>query len=135
MVIPYEFDRVVKICVVMASWVRFSVVPISYMRKAISLVKYCVTVSSGYGREAVIFHRTWVRPCFLEALSSQSLSASHNTTGSSISSMSGRRSSQHPRCICASTLLARSCQLSCRGCRATQLPTGRSSIGKSGNQL
>jgi len=68
-----------------------------------------------------------VRPSFVEALSSRSLSASHISTGSSISSMSGSSSSQHPRCICASALLARSCQLACRGRRVTPLPTGSSS--------
>jgi len=127
MVVSYELDKVVKMCVFMASSVIFSVVPISFLRKAISLVKYCVTVSSGDGREAVNFRRTWVRPSFVEALSSRSLSASHISTGSSISSMSGRSSSQHPRCISAIALLARSCEISCRGRRATPLPTGRSS--------
>jgi len=68
-----------------------------------------------------------VRLSSIEALSSRSLSASHISTGSSMSSMSGRSSSQHPRCICASALLAQSCHLSCRGRRATLLPTGRSS--------
>ena len=75
MVVSYELDKVVKMCVFMASSVIFSVVPISFLRKAISLVKYCVTVSSGDGREAVNFRRTWVRPSFVEALSSRSLSA------------------------------------------------------------
>ena len=59
-----------KICVFMASSVIFSVVPISFVRKVINLVQYWVTVSSGDGREAVNFRRTWVRPCFVEALSS-----------------------------------------------------------------
>jgi len=47
MVVSYELDRVVKICVFMASSVIFSLVPINFLRKAISLVKYWVTVSSG----------------------------------------------------------------------------------------
>jgi len=76
MIISYELDRVVKICVFMASLVIFSVVPISFLRKAIRLVKSWVTVSSGDGQEVVNFRRTWVRPSFVEALSSRSLSAS-----------------------------------------------------------
>jgi len=58
MVVSYDLDRVVKICVFMSSSVIFSVVPINFLRKAISLVKYWVTVSSGDGREAVDFRRT-----------------------------------------------------------------------------
>jgi len=58
MVVSYQSDRVVKICVFMASSVIFSVVLISLVGKAINLVKYWVTVSSGDGREAVNFHRT-----------------------------------------------------------------------------
>ena len=127
MVVAYELDRVVRICVFIVSSVIFSVLPISFLRKAISLVKYWVTVSSGDGREPVNFRRTWVWLSFVEALSSRSLSASNISTGSSISSRSGRSLSQQPRCICASALLARSCQLYCRRHRATQLPTGRSS--------
>jgi len=127
MVVLYELDRVVKICVVMVLSVIFSVVLISFLRKAISLLKYWVTVSSGDGREVVNFRWTWVQPSFVEALSSRSLSASHISTGSSIGSMSGRSSSHHPRCIYASALLARLCQLPCKGCRATPLPTVRSS--------
>ena len=127
-VVSYELDMVVKLCVFMVSSVVFSVVPIRFLWKVINLVKYWVTVSSGDGQEAVNFRRTWVRPYFIEALSSRFLlSASHISTGSSTSSMSGRSSSQHPRCICASGLLARSCQLSCRGRRMTLLLTGRSS--------
>ena len=80
-VVSYELDRVVKICVFMASSVIFSVVPISILQKPISLVKYWVTISSGNSREAVNFRRSWVRPSFVEALSSQSLSASHISTG------------------------------------------------------
>jgi hypothetical protein len=76
MIISYQLVRVVKICVLLASWVILSVVPISFLRKAIWLVKYCVTVSSGDGQEVVNFRRTWVRPSFVEALSSRSLSAS-----------------------------------------------------------
>jgi hypothetical protein len=90
------------------------------------LVKYWVTVSSGDGRKAVNFCRTSVRPSFIEAFSSRFLSASHTSRRSSISSMSGRSLSQHPRCICASALLAQSCQLSCRRRRAMPLLTGRS---------
>ena len=44
MVVSYELDRVVKICVFMASSVIFLVVPINFLWKAISLVKYWVTV-------------------------------------------------------------------------------------------
>jgi len=40
MVISYELCRVVKICVLMASSVIFSVVPISFMWKAISVINY-----------------------------------------------------------------------------------------------
>jgi len=69
MVISYELDRVVKICVFKASSVIFSVVPISFLRKAINLVKYRVTVVSGDGRKAVNFRTTWVLPSFVEALS------------------------------------------------------------------
>ena len=127
MVFSYVLDRLVKICLFMASSVILSVVLISFLHKAINLVKYWVTVSSGDGREAVNFRRTWVRLSFVAALSSRSLSASHIPRGSLISSMSGRSWSQHPRCIRASALLARSCQLSFRGCGATPLPTGRSS--------
>jgi len=127
MVVSDELDRVVKVFVFMASSVIFSVVPISCLRKAFSLVKYGVTVSSGDGREAVNIHRTWVQPSFIEALSSRSLNASHISTGLSILMVSGRSSSQHPRFICASALLAQSCQLTCRRHRATPLPTGRSS--------
>jgi len=58
MVLSYESDQVVKMCVFMASLVICSVVPISVLRKAISLVKYCVTVLSGDGRESVDFRRT-----------------------------------------------------------------------------
>jgi len=58
MVVSYELDRVVMICVFMASSVIFSVVPINFLRKAISLVKYWVTVSSGNGREAVNIRRS-----------------------------------------------------------------------------
>jgi len=105
----------------------FSVVPISFLWKAISLVKYWVTVSAGDGRGVVNFRRSCVRPSFVEALSSRSLSAYDILPGSSISSVSGWSSCQHLRCICASALLARSCLVSCRGRRATPLPTGRSS--------
>jgi uncharacterized membrane protein YqhA len=58
MVISYEKDRIVKICVFMALSVVFSVLPINFLQKAISLAKYWVTVSSGDGREAVNFRRT-----------------------------------------------------------------------------
>ena len=92
MVVAYESDRVVKICVFMASSVIFSVVLISFLQKAIGLVKYWVTISSADGQEAMNFRRTWVRPSFIEDLSSQSLSASHISTGLSISSMSARSS-------------------------------------------
>ena len=40
MVVSYGLDRVVKICVFMVSSVIFSVVPISFLRKAMNLVKY-----------------------------------------------------------------------------------------------
>jgi len=86
-----------------------------------------VTVSSGDGQEVVNFRRTWVRLSFVEALSSRSLSAFHISMGSLISSISGRSSLQHPRCICASAILAQSGQLSCRGRRPMPLLTGRSS--------
>jgi hypothetical protein len=91
-VFSYELDRAVKICGFRASSEIFLVVPISFLSKAIPLVKHWVTVSSGNGREAVNFHRTWVRTSFVEALSSWSLSASHISKGSSISLMSGRSS-------------------------------------------
>jgi len=58
MVVSHEFDRVVKIGVFMALSVIFSGVPINFLRKATYLVKYCVTISSGDGREAVDFCRT-----------------------------------------------------------------------------
>ena len=58
MVASYELDRVVKICVFMASSVRFLVVPISFLWKAINLAKYWVIISSSDGREAVNFRRT-----------------------------------------------------------------------------
>jgi len=127
MVVSYELDRVVTRCSFMASLAIFSVVPIRFLQKAMDLVKYWVTILSGDGQEAVNFRRTWVRPSFVEALSSGSLSGSHISTGSSILSVSGRSSLQHPRCICASALLARSCQLSGRGRSAKPLLTGRSS--------
>ena len=60
MVVSYESDKVVKMRVFMTSSVIFWVVPISFLRKAICLVKYCMTVSSGDGREAVNICRTWV---------------------------------------------------------------------------
>jgi len=127
MVVSYKIDRVMKICVFRESSVIFSVVRISLWWKAIHLVKYWVTVSSGDGQDAVSFRRTWGLLSFVEALSSRSLSASHIPTGSTTSSMSGRSSSQHRRCICASALMARSCQLTCKRRRATPLPTGRNS--------
>jgi len=65
MVVSYELDRVVKMCVIMACSVIYSVVPISILRKAINFSKYWVTVSSGDGREVVNFCRTWVRPTFI----------------------------------------------------------------------
>jgi hypothetical protein len=40
MVVSYNLHRVVKICVFMALSVKFSVVPTSFLRKAINLVKY-----------------------------------------------------------------------------------------------
>ena len=92
MVVSYEVNRGVKICVFMVSSVIFSVVPISFLRKAISLVTYWVTILSGDGREVVNFRRTWVWPSFVEALSSWSVSASHNSTGLWISLKSGRSS-------------------------------------------
>jgi len=97
MVISYELDTVVKLCVFMASPEILSVVPISFLRKAIGWVKYCVTVLSGDGREAANLCRTSVQPSGFEALSSRSVSVSHISTGSLISSTSGRSSSQHPR--------------------------------------
>jgi len=127
MVVSYELDMVVKMCVFMGSLVIFSVVPINLLWKAISLVKYWVTISSGDGREMVNFCRTWVRLSFVAALSSWSMSASHIAMGLSILSMSGRSSSQHPRYINAIALLPRSCQSSSRARRATSLPGGRSS--------
>jgi hypothetical protein len=75
----------------------------------------------------VNFRRTWGRSNFVEALPSRSLSASHISTRSSISLVSGRSSLQHPRCICACALLSRSCLLSCRSGSVTPLPTGMSS--------
>jgi len=112
MIVSYEFDRVVKICDFMASSVIIAVVSISFLRKWINLVKYWVTVASGDGREAVNFRRTWVGPRFVQAVSSRSLSASQISTGSLISAMSGRSSSQHPRCICTTAFLPWPCQLS-----------------------
>jgi len=44
MVISYELDRLVKICDFTVSLVIFSVVPISFLKKPISLAKYWVTV-------------------------------------------------------------------------------------------
>jgi hypothetical protein len=58
MVVSYELDRVVKIYVFMASSVRVLVVPISFLRKAINLLKYWVTTFSGDGQETVNFRRT-----------------------------------------------------------------------------
>jgi len=49
MVVSYELHRVVKLCVFMASSVIVLVAPINFLRKAISLPKYWVTVSSGDG--------------------------------------------------------------------------------------
>jgi len=95
MVVSYELDQVVTICVFMASSVIFSVVLISFLLKAIRLLKYSVTVSSGDGGEMVNFHMTWVRPSFVEALSGWSLSASHISTGLLISSQSGWSRLQH----------------------------------------
>jgi len=86
-----------------------------------------VTVSSGDGREAVNFGRSCVWPSSINALSSRFLSAFHISTGSSIASVSGWSSSQHLRCNRTATSLARLCEVSCRGRRATSLPTGRSS--------
>jgi len=120
MVASYELDRVVKICVFLVSTVIFSVVPINFLRMAIGLVKYWVTVSSGDGREAVRCGSSWVPPRFVEALSSWSLSASHISTWASILSMSGSSSSQHPRYDSAIALLALSWQSTCRACRATE---------------
>jgi hypothetical protein len=85
MVVSYELDRAVKLCVFKASLVMFSVVLINFLRKVFSLIKSWVTVSSGDGQEAVKFRRTWVRASFVEALSSWSLSASYISTGSLIS--------------------------------------------------
>jgi len=127
MVVSYEIDRVVKICVFMASLVIFSVVPISFLRKPISLVKYWVTVSFGDGREAVNCRRTWVWPSFVEALSSRSLRACYISMGWSISSMSESSSSQDPRCIGTIALLALPCQSYCRVPRVTPLQGGRGS--------
>jgi hypothetical protein len=90
MVVSYELDMVGTLCVFLASSVLISVVPISFLRDAICLVTYWVTVLSSDGREAVHFRRTWVRPIFVKALSSQPLSVSHMSTGSLISLMSGR---------------------------------------------
>jgi len=125
MAVSHELDRIVKICVFMTSSGIFAVVPIMFLRKAMSLVKYSVTVSSGDSREAVNFHRTSVRPSFVTTLSSQSLSSTHICTGSSRSSMSGSSTSQHLRCTSAIALFALSCQSSCRERRATPLPGGR----------
>jgi len=58
MVVSYDLSGVVKICVFMVSSVIFSVLPINFLRKGISLVKYWVSVSSGDGREVVNFRRT-----------------------------------------------------------------------------
>jgi len=58
MIVSYELNRVVKIYVFMVLLVIFSVVPISFLRKAITMAKYWVTVSFGDGREAVIFLRS-----------------------------------------------------------------------------
>ena len=55
MVDSYELDKVVKMCVFMVSSMLFSGVPISFLWKAIILAKYCVTVSSGDGREGSTF--------------------------------------------------------------------------------
>jgi hypothetical protein len=93
----------------MASSVIFLVVPIHFLQKAISLVKNWIMVSSGDGRETVNFCTTCVQPRLVEALSSRSLSTSHISTGWSISSMSGRSPSLHPRCVSSIALLARSC--------------------------
>lgn len=48
-VVSYKLDRVMKICVFMVLSVIFSVVPITFLRKVISMVKYCETGSSGNG--------------------------------------------------------------------------------------
>ena len=44
MVVSYDLDRVVKICVFMASTVIVLVTPMNFLRKAIGLVKYWVTI-------------------------------------------------------------------------------------------
>jgi hypothetical protein len=93
----------------MASSVICSVVPIHFLQKAISLVKNWVMVSSGDGRETVNFCTTSMRPSLVVALSSRSLGTSHISTGWSISSMSGRSPSLHPRCVSSIAVLARSC--------------------------
>jgi hypothetical protein len=49
MVIAYQFDRVVKICLFIRSLVISSVVPISFLLKAINFAMYWVTVPSGDG--------------------------------------------------------------------------------------
>jgi len=46
MIVSYELDRVVKICLFMVSLVIFLVVPISFLWKANCLVMYLVTVLS-----------------------------------------------------------------------------------------
>jgi hypothetical protein len=66
MVISYELDRVVKVCVFMALSVIFSVVPITFLQKAIDLNKYWVTISSGDDQEVVNLSRTWLQPSFVE---------------------------------------------------------------------
>ena len=101
MVVSDELHKIVKMSMFIMASAITSVVPISFLQTAISLVKYCMTISSVDSRETVNIHRTWLRTSFVEVLSSRSLSAFHICTGSAISSMSGRSSSQHPRCISA----------------------------------
>jgi len=125
MVVLYDLDRVVKICVFMASVVIFLVVPITLLRKAFSFVKFSEISSSGDGHKAVNFDITRVWPSFIEALSRRSLSAFNILIGWSSSSISGRTTSQNQRFICAFALLAWSCQLSFRGRRLTLLPVGK----------
>ena len=91
MVISYELYSVMKMFVCMASLGIYSVVPINFFQKVITFVRYWMTILSDHGREAVNFRRTYMQPSFVAALWSQSLSASHISTGSSMSSMSGRR--------------------------------------------
>jgi len=127
MVVSNSVGMVEKMWVFIVSSEMASGDPISFLRRSISLVKYCVVFSSFDGRKAWNSRTISVPLTWFVVLSTRFWSVCHISTRSSMSSIHGRRSSVQPRWIWAIASLALRCHSFCRVRAADPLPSGRSS--------